>query len=191
MSCVRTQVSDVVEFRGNERVKRFDDAPTISPDAKRELAWRQNGVDMVSAEVEQMLRRRGSQGLPEGFPKTIAHATAWLLDYLLDPPAEDETIRRIPAFTGFAWLTPYRDRAVYLAAKFLGLPPDDQQDVLFYREKGIRWRGDDVAFLARIDAARSGDEIQREHEANGAVRRLRQAYETADPPGVRGAFEAG
>lgn len=134
-------------------VKRFDDAPTTSPDAKRDLAWRQNGRDMVSAEVEQMLRRRGSQGLPDAMPKTIQAAVAWLLDYLIDPPAEDETVRRVPAFTGFSWMTPYRDRAVFLAAKFLGLPPQDQQDVLFYREKGIRWRGDDVAFLSRLAAA--------------------------------------
>ena len=129
-------------------------APTDSLDAKRDLAWRQNGRDMVSAEVEQMLARRGSQGMPGGVPKTVKMAAAWILDVLIDPPADDETIRRAPAFTGFRWETPYRDRAVYLANKFLRLPPDDQAAVCAYSRAGIRWRGDGVEFLALLAAER-------------------------------------
>ena len=133
-------------------MKRFDDAPTANLDAQRELAWRQNGRDMVGAEVEQMLRRKGSEGLPETMPKTIQAATSWILDYLIDPPDDDESIRRMPAFTGFAWRTPYRDRAVHLASKFLHLPPTDQQAIIAYRQDGIRWRGDEVWFLALLAA---------------------------------------
>ena len=129
-------------------------APNESLDAKRDLAWRQNGRDMVSAEVEQMLARRGSNGLPDGVPKTVKMAASWILDVLIDPPADDETIRRAPAFTGFRWETPYRDRAVYLANKFLRLPPDDQAAVCAYSRAGIRWRGDGVEFLALLAAER-------------------------------------
>lgn len=132
-----------------------EDISAANPDAARELAQRQNDRDMVSAEIEQMLRRRGSHDMPDAMPKTIQAAVAWLLDYLFDPKADDEGIRRVPAFTGFAWLTPYRDRAVYLAGKFLSLPADEQAAVLGYREMGIRWRGDDAAFLARVAAERS------------------------------------
>ena len=129
-------------------------APTESLDAKRDLAWRQNGRDMVSAEVEQMLARRGSDGLPDSVPKTVKMAAAWILDVLIDPPADDETIRRVPAFTGFRWETPYRDRAVYLANKFLRLPPDEQATVCAYVRTGIRWRGDSIEFLALLAAER-------------------------------------
>lgn len=127
---------------------------TMTHDAKRDLAWRQNGRDMVAAEVEQMLTRRGSQGLPEAMPKTIKAATAWILDLLIDPPAEDETIRRAPAFNGFAWQAPYRDRATYLAAKFLRMSDLEQAQVCAYARTGIRWRGDDVEFLALLAAER-------------------------------------
>ena len=107
---------------------------------------------MVGAEVEQVLRRKGSEGLPEAMPKTIQAATSWLLDYLIDPPDDDESIRRMPAFTGFAWRTPYRDRAVYLAGKFLSLPESEQRSIIAYRKDGIRWRGDDAWFLALLAA---------------------------------------
>lgn len=127
-----------------------DVAPSLNPDAKRDSAWRQNGRGMVSAEVEQILTRRGSQGLPDALPKTVKAAAAWILDCLLDAPAEDETIRRVPAFGGFVWQTPYRDRAVYLAQKFLRLPAVDQAQVVDYALSGIRWRGDDVEFLPRL-----------------------------------------
>ncbi len=137
-------------------VGRFSDGPEVSPDAKRELAWRQNGRDMVSAEVEQMLRRRGSSGLPEAMPTTIQAATAWILDFLLDPPADDETIRPVAAFSGTYWATPYRDRAVYLARKFLSLPTLAQTQIAGYVKRGVRWRGDDVEFLALVAAAKLG-----------------------------------
>ena len=137
-------------------MKKFsqDDAPSLNPDAKRDLAWRQNGRDMVSAEVEQMLTRRGSQGLPDAVPKTVKMAAAWILDALIDPPADDETIRRAPAFNGFRWDTPYRDRAVLLANKFLRLTAEDQASVCAYSRAGIRWRGDSVEFLALLAAER-------------------------------------
>ena len=130
------------------------DAQPISADAKRDLAWRQNGRDMVSAGVEQMLIRRGSDGLPDGVPKTIKTAAAWILDVLIDPPVDDESIRRTPAFNGFTWQTPYRDRAVYLAEKFLRMPSADQANVMAYARSGIKWRGDDVDFLALLAAER-------------------------------------
>lgn len=135
-------------------MKRFDDAPTVDHDAKRELAWRQNGRDHTGAEVEQMLRRRGSEGLPQAMPTTIQAATAWILDYLIDPPADDETIRLVPTLLGVTWLTPYRDRAVHLARKFLHLPQGEQQGIIAYRKDGIIWRGDDVEFLALLAAER-------------------------------------
>lgn len=137
-------------------MKKFsqDDAPSLNPDAKRDLAWRQNGRDMVSAEVEQMLTRRGSQGLPEAMPKTVKAAAAWILDLLIDPPADDESIRRTPAFNGFTWQSPYRDRATYLAAKFLRLTELEQAQVCVYARNGIRWRGDSVEFLALLAAER-------------------------------------
>ena len=135
-------------------VKRFDDAPSLNPDDKRDLAWRQNGRDLVSAEVEQMLTRRGSQGLPDTVPKTVKQAAAWILDFLIDGPADDETIRRVPAFGGFSWQTPYRDRAVYLAHKFLRLPEDGMAHVCSYARSGIKWRGDEVEFLALLAAER-------------------------------------
>lgn len=137
-------------------VKRFDDAPTtLSTDAKRDLAWRQNGRSMVSAEIEQMLARRGSADLAEDVPKTKIAAAAWIMDVLLEPPAGDETIRRVPAFGGFTWQTPYRDRVVHLAKKFLRMPAIEQDTVLKYVRQGIRWRGDDPDFLERIGAAKS------------------------------------
>ena len=136
-------------------MSRFDSAPIASQDAKRDLAWRSNGRDMVSAEVEQMLTRRGSQGLPDTVPKTVKLAAAWILDFLIDPPADDETIRRVPAFGGFAWQTPYRDRAVYLAGKFLRLDEGDMSAVCEHARLGIRWRGDDQDFLRRLLDARS------------------------------------
>ena len=135
-------------------MKRFDDAPSLNPDAKRDLAWRQNGRDMVSAEVEQMLTRRGSQGLPDTVPKTVKLAAAWILDCLIDGPADDETIRRAPAFGGFTWQTPYCDRAVYLAGKFLRLDETAMANVCAYARSGIKWRGDDVEFLALLAAER-------------------------------------
>ena len=135
-------------------MKKFDDLPMASQDAKRDIAWRQNGLDMVSAEVEQMLARRGSQGLPDAMPKTVKAAAAWILDVLINPFADDETIHRVPAFGGFSWQTPYRDRAVHLAAKFLRLPEADQSAVMAYARSGIKWRGDDVAFLALLAAER-------------------------------------
>ena len=130
------------------------DVQPLNTDAKRDLAWRQNGRDLVSAEVEQMLTRRGSQGLPDAVPKTVKQAAAWMLDFLMDPPADDETIRRAPAFTGFRWDTPYRDRAVHLARKFLRLPEDGMAHVCSYARTGIKWRGDDVEFLALLAAER-------------------------------------
>lgn len=128
---------------------------SLTPDAKRDLAWRQNGRDMVAAEVEQMLSRRGSDGLPDATPKTIKAAAAWILDLLIDPPAADETIRRTPAFNGFTWQTPYRDRAVYLAGKFLHMAADEQAQVCAYARSGIRWRGDSIDFLALLSAERA------------------------------------
>lgn len=139
---------------------------TTSPDAKRDLAWRQNGRDMVAAEVEQMLTRRGAEGLPDCVPKTVKMAAAWIMDVLIDPPAEDETIRRAPAFGGFTWRTPYRDRAVSLANKFLRLPPDDQVAICAYARNGIKWRGDDVYFLALLAAERPRpDNVERAKKA--------------------------
>lgn len=131
-----------------------DVVQTPSGDAKRDLAWRQNGRDMVAAEIEQMLTRRGSQGLPDVMPKTVKSAAAWILDLLIDPPADDESIRRVPAFNGFTWQTPYRDRATYLAAKFLRLTEMEQAQVCVYARSGIRWRGDSVEFLALLAAER-------------------------------------
>lgn len=135
-------------------MRKFDEVPTSSPDQKRELAFRQNGRDMVSAEVEQMLRRRGSDGLPDEMPKTIAACTAFILDVLIDPPADDETIRRVPAFAGFSWETPYRDRVVYLARRFLALPVPTQRQIISYAKSGLKWRGDDPEFLALVAAAK-------------------------------------
>lgn len=140
---------------------------TVTTDAKRDLAWRQNGRDMVAAEIEQMLTRRGSKGLPEAIPKTIRSGAAWILDVMIDPPADDETIRRVPAFNGFTWQTPYRDRAVYLAAKFLHLPEADQEQVCAYVKSGIRWRGDSIEFLALLAATRA----KRDAQANADVGR--------------------
>lgn len=130
------------------------DQQPLNQDTKRDLAWRQNGRDMVSAEVEQMLTRRGSQGLPDAVPKTVKTAAAWILDFLIDPPADDETIRRTPAFGGFIWQTPYRDRAVYLAGKFLRLEETSMANVCSYARSGIKWRSDDVEFLALLAAER-------------------------------------
>lgn len=130
------------------------DEQPISHDAKRDLAWRQNGRDMVSAEVEQLLNRRGSQGLPGDVPKTVKMATSWILDVLIDSPAADETVRRVPAFNGFTLATPYRDRAVYLANKFLRLDEASMANVCAYVRAGIKWRGDDVDFLALLAAER-------------------------------------
>ena len=141
-------------------VKRFDDAPSLNPDAKRGVAWRQNSRDNTSAEVEQILTRRGSQGLPDAVPKTIKSAAAWILDVLVDGPADDETIRRVPAFGGFMWQTPYRDRAVYLAHKFLRLPDDGMAQVCAYARRGIKWRGDDVEFLALLAAERLNPNVR-------------------------------
>ena len=129
--------------------------PAVNQDAKRGLAWRQNGRDMVAAEVEQMLTRRGSQGLPDAMPKTIKAATAWILDVLLDGPAPDESIRQRATASGPAWDTPYRDRAAYLARKFLRLDEGDMFAVCEYARLGIRWRGDDQDFLRRLLDARS------------------------------------
>ena len=138
----------------------------ISPDAKRDLAWRQNGRDMVAAEVEQMLTRRGSQGLPDCIPKTVKQAATWIMDVLIDPPAADESIRRAPAFGGFTWHTPYRDRAVHLAHKFLRMEPDDQAAVCAYSRSGIKWRGDGVDFLAMLAAERARpDRVERARRA--------------------------
>ena len=136
--------------------KRDDAArPAESPDAKRGLAWRKNGRDMVAAEVEQMLTRRGSDGLPDAMPKTVRAATAWILDVLLDGPAPDESIRQRATASGPAWDTPYRDRAVYLARKFLRLDEGDMGAVCEYARLGIHWRGDDQDFLRRVLDARS------------------------------------
>lgn len=126
----------------------------VNADTKRDMAWRQNGRDMVAAEVEQMLTRRGSQGLPDAMPKTVKAAAAWILGVLIDPPAEDEGIRRVPAFGGFLWQTPYRDRAVHLARKFLTMQEADQAAVMAYARSGIKWRGDDVALLALLAGER-------------------------------------
>ena len=133
---------------------KSDEQQTLNGDAKRDLAWRQNGRDMVLAEVEQMLARRGSQGLPDSVPKTVKMAASWILDVLIDPPAEDESIRRAPALNGFRWDTPYRDRAVLLANKFLRLTAEDQASVCAYSRAGIRWCGDSVEFLALLAAER-------------------------------------
>lgn len=135
-------------------MKKFDDLPMASQDAKRGLAFRQNGRDMIAAEIEQMLARRTSQDLPDAMPKTVKAAAAWILDVLIDPPAQDETVRRVPAFGGFSWQTPYRDRAVHLAAKFLRMSEADQANVMAYARSGIKWRGDDVEFLALLAAER-------------------------------------
>ena len=129
--------------------------PAVNQDAKRGLAWRQNGRDMVAAEVEQMLSRRGSDGLPDAMPKTVRAATAWILDVLLDGPAPDESIRQRATASGPAWDTPYRDRAVYLARKFLRLDEGDMGAVCEYARLGIHWRGDDQDFLRRVLDARS------------------------------------
>ena len=131
------------------------DVQPLNTDAKRDLAWRQNGRDLVSAEVEQMLTRRGSQGLPDAMPKTVKAATAWILDVLLDGPAPDESIRQRATASGPAWDTPYRDRAVHLARKFLRLDEGDMSAVCEYARLGIRWRGDDQDFLRRVLDARS------------------------------------
>ena len=146
-------------------VKKFDDLPMASHDAKRGLAWRQNGREMVSAEVEQMLTRRGSQDLPEAMPKTVKAAAAWILDVMIDPPAQDETVRRVPAFGGFSWQTPYRDRAVHLARKFLGMSEADQAAVMAYARSGIKWRGDDVEFLALLAAERLKPNVRERGQA--------------------------
>ena len=143
---LRTEVPQVSKFKPDQQ--------PLNQDAKRDLAWRQNGRDMVAAEVEQMLTRRGSQGLPDAVPKTVKSAAAWILDFLIDPPADDETIRRTPAFNGFIWQTPYRDRAVYLAGKFLRLDEAGMANVCSYARSGIKWRGDDVEFLALLAAER-------------------------------------
>ncbi len=137
----------------NSKFKR-EEFQGASADAKRDLAFRQNGRDMISAEIEQMLVSRGSHDLPDALPKTLKAATAWILDVLADPFSDDETVRRVPSFTGFFWATPYRDRAVYLARKFLSLQRADQEAVMAYARSGIKWRGDDVEFLALLAAER-------------------------------------
>lgn len=149
-----------------------DDVQPISADTKRDLAWRQNGRDMVAAEVEQMLTRRGSDGLPDCIPNTVRQGAAWILDVLIDPPADDESIRRVPAFGGFTWQTPYRDRAAYLAHKFLSLPSSDQAAICAYARNGLKWRGDDVYFLALAAAERARpDGVERAKRAlHGAGR---------------------
>ena len=126
----------------------------LNPDAKRDLAWRQNGRSMVSAEVEQMLTRRGPQGLPDAMPRTVQAAAAWILDFLIDVPADDESIRSAQALGGCMWRTPYRDRAVGLAHKFLRLDELGMANVCAYARSGIKWRGDDVEFLALLAAER-------------------------------------
>ena len=147
-------------------MKKFqDDAPSLTPDAKRDLAWRQNGRDMVSAEVEQMLTRRGSQGLPDAMPKMVKAGAAWILDVLIEPFADDETARRIQAFGGYIWLTPYRDRAVLLANKFLRMSEADQAAVMAYARSGIKWRGDDVEFLALLAAERLKPNVRERGQA--------------------------
>lgn len=112
-------------------------------DRGRELAVRQNGRDMVSAEIEQMLSRRGSAGLPDCIPRGVKAAAWWVIDTLLDPRADDEHVRKL---SGERWATPYRDRVVYAARKFLRMAPGDQQAVAdAVARSGLRYRGDDAA----------------------------------------------
>lgn len=139
--------------------KHFDrsrvESPLQSPDAKKDLAFRQNGRDMVSAEIEQMLSRRGSEDLAAVVPRSVRQAAAWILDVLIDPPAADENIRTTYSASGVAWwVTPYRDRAVYLARKFLRLPEGEQTQVCAYALSGTKWRGDTLEFLALLAAER-------------------------------------
>ena len=143
---------------------------TTSPDAKRDLAWRQNGRDAVSAQVEQMILRRGSDGLADCVPRTVKAAAAWVLDVLIEGPQKDESIRRD---SKGGWTTPYSDRALFLAAKFLGLPAGQQEAIAAHAREGLRWRGDNTEFLDRVAVERlMTDNVERAKRALTAMPRM-------------------
>ena len=129
------------------KFKRDDDAAPVSGDAKRDAAFTANGKDSVKWAVEAMLN---AVRLPAVGPESAALSAAWLVDYLFEAPREVEHLYSTAVMDGVRWVTPYRDRVLYLTNKLVRLPTVEQQAIAAHREDGVFWRGDSMDMLRRI-----------------------------------------
>lgn len=142
---------------------------SLSGDAKRQAAWEANGIPAVKAAVEAAIHMR----MP-AVGKGSTHATAaWLVDYLFEPPGDGDGVR-----TGHngGYVTPYRDRVLYLTRKLAALSEMDQGIVLAHRENGVYWRGEpmwQLAHIAEEHAVQAGmTPEQRRERVAGRMRRF-------------------
>lgn len=118
---------------------RREAAPSTAH-SKQDAAFMENGKQAVLHALGMMLSADSPPCLPD-------HPAAFMVDYLFEPPQPDEGIRKLPSG---AFVTPYRDRMLYLCSKFMALDDFDQKAVLAYREDGIFWRGDSIEFMGLI-----------------------------------------
>ena len=90
---------------------------------------------------------------PAPIPKGKYHAANWWIDHQ-EPArkfAEDaEPLRKDGEITG--WKTPYHDRLVYTAKRYLKLNHNERLYVQHNVEHGIPWRGDDFEFYKLVVA---------------------------------------
>ena len=122
------------------------DEVSFAPEShgKRDAAFMANSKQAVLRALEVML----SAGRPPCLPDRPA---AYMVDYLFEPPQPEESIRQLPSG---AFVTPYRDRMLYLCRTLMNLDDFNQRAILAYREDGIFWRGDSIEFLGMIATAK-------------------------------------
>lgn len=120
-----------------------DKATSAAAPDKRQAAWEANGIPAVKAAVEAAIHLR-MPAISRGSPSATA---AWLVDCLFEPPSESESARVGP---NGGYVTPYRDRVLYLTRKLAALSEIDQSIVLAHREDGVFWRGEPMQQLAHI-----------------------------------------
>lgn len=147
---------------------KFGNAEQAPERGNAQAAFERNGKGAVTAAVHSLLPHPLTIG-----PPSVGALATWLVEYLFEPPAKDETMRET---VGGKHKTPYRDRIVYLTQKLMALPELEQRMVLAHREDGVFWRGDSMADLQRIAdererlAGMSADERRR--HMRGRIRAL-------------------
>jgi len=78
-------------------------------------------------------------------PRTASELAAWW-PTMQDPPSDKEA----PSNHDGVWKCPYHERLLVTLAIFLTRPAEEQSIIIEARKDGVYWRGDDIAFFARV-----------------------------------------
>lgn len=117
-----------------------------------DLAVRNNSRASVLEHIEAMLSFHISNGrkLPNLVPAGNKNASAWFLDFLIEP--YDKTSDRVFDTHAGGYVSGYLQRVDDYMRRFLSLTEAEQRYVIASKEDGCYWRGDDVrAFPLVVD----------------------------------------